>query len=148
MTATNGVPAEAAQRHLELSQEIDEANYRYYVLDAPTLSDAGYDRRMRELKALEEQYPALVTPDSPTQKVGAQITTALGVTVEHLERMLSLDNAMNTEELLAWDDRVVKEAGKIAAYLCEPKIDGLAIVLVYENGRLVRAVTRGDGRSG
>jgi DNA ligase (NAD+) len=147
MTATNGVPAEAAQRHLELSQEIDEANYRYYVLDAPTLSDAGYDRRMRELKELEAQYPELVTPDSPTQKVGAQITTDFA-TVRHLERMLSLDNAMNADELVAWDDRVVREAGRIAAYLCEPKIDGLAIVLVYENGRLERAVTRGDGTTG
>ncbi|XVQ13062.1 NAD-dependent DNA ligase LigA [Spirillospora sp. CA-255316] len=147
MTASQGVPTEAAQRHRELSQEIDEANYRYYVLDAPTLSDADYDRRMRELKALEEEHPELVTPDSPTQKVGAPITTDFA-TVGHLERMQSLDNAMNAEELLAWDDRVVREAGRIAAYLCEPKIDGLAIALVYEDGRLVRAVTRGDGLTG
>ncbi|MFC5754258.1 NAD-dependent DNA ligase LigA [Actinomadura rugatobispora] len=147
MTASQGVPMEAAQRHRELSQEIDEANYRYYVLDAPTLSDAAYDRRMRELRALEEEHPELVTPDSPTQRVGAPITTDFA-TVGHLERMQSLDNAMNTDELLAWDDRVVREAGRIAAYLCEPKIDGLAIALVYEDGRLVRAVTRGDGQTG
>ena len=147
MTASQGVPTEAAQRHRELSEEIDEANYRYYVLDAPTLSDAAYDAKMRELRALEARHPELVTPDSPTQKVGAPITTDFA-TVEHLERMQSLDNAMNTEELLAWDERVVREAGSVAAYLCEPKIDGLAIALVYENGRLVRGVTRGDGRTG
>ncbi|GAA2418418.1 NAD-dependent DNA ligase LigA [Actinomadura vinacea] len=147
MTASEGVPTEAAQRHRRLSEEIDEANYRYYVLDDPTLSDADYDRRMRELKALEDGHPELVTPDSPTQKVGAPISTDFAP-VEHLERMQSLDNAMNADELLAWDDRVVREAGKIAAYLCEPKIDGLAIALVYEDGRLVRAVTRGDGRTG
>ncbi|WP_395111126.1 NAD-dependent DNA ligase LigA [Actinomadura sp. SCN-SB] len=147
MTASNGVPAEAARRHAELSQEIDEANYRYYVLDSPTLSDAEYDRLMRELRALEDEYPELVTPDSPTQRVGAPLITEFA-TVPHLERMQSLDNAMNVEDLLAWDERVVKEVGKVAAYLCEPKIDGLAIALVYENGRLVRGVTRGDGRAG
>ncbi|MFI0357991.1 NAD-dependent DNA ligase LigA [Actinomadura sp. 9N407] len=140
-------PAAAARRHQELSREVDEANYRYYVLDDPTLSDAGYDRRMRELQALEDEYPELATPDSPTQKVGAPITTDFA-TVEHLERMQSLDNAMSDDELASWDDRVVREAGKIAAYLCEPKIDGLAIALVYENGRFVRAITRGDGRTG
>ncbi|MFB4316926.1 NAD-dependent DNA ligase LigA [Actinomadura sp. 21ATH] len=147
MTVSEGVPSEAARRHHLLSQEIDDANYRYYVLDAPTLSDADYDRRMRELKALEEEHPELVTPGSPTQKVGAPISTDFA-NVEHLERMQSLDNAMNDDELTSWDDRVVREAGKIAAYLCEPKIDGLAIALVYEDGRFVRAVTRGDGRTG
>ncbi|GAA3951880.1 NAD-dependent DNA ligase LigA [Actinomadura viridis] len=147
MTVSDSVPSEEARRHLELSRDIDEANYRYYVLDQPTMSDARYDGLMRELRALEERYPGLVTPDSPTQRVGAPIVTEFA-TVEHLERMQSLDNAMNTDELLAWDDRVVKEAGRIAAYLCEPKIDGLAIALVYENGRLVRGVTRGDGRTG
>ncbi|MEU8802082.1 NAD-dependent DNA ligase LigA [Spirillospora sp. NPDC048819] len=147
MTMSDGVPGEARQRHLELSQEIDEANYRYYVLDQPTLTDAEYDRRMRELHELEERHPELVTPDSPTQRVGAPIITDFA-TVRHLERMQSLDNAMSADELVAWDERVVKEVGTVAGYLCELKIDGLAIALTYENGRLVRGVTRGDGRTG
>ncbi|TDC87566.1 NAD-dependent DNA ligase LigA [Actinomadura sp. 7K507] len=147
MTMSDGVPNEARQRHLELSQEIDEANYRYYVLDSPALTDAEYDRRMRELQDLEERHPELVTPDSPTQRVGAPIVTDFA-TVQHLERMQSLDNAMNADELVAWDERVVKEVGKVAGYLCELKIDGMAIALTYEDGRLVRGVTRGDGRTG
>jgi DNA ligase (NAD+) len=141
------VPAEARQRHLGLSEELEDANYRYYVLDQPTLTDAEYDRRMREIRELEERHPELVTPDSPTQKVGAPIVTDFA-TVRHLERMQSLDNAMSADELVAWDDRVVKEVGKVAGYLCELKIDGLAIALTYEKGRLVRGVTRGDGRTG
>ncbi|MBO2463135.1 NAD-dependent DNA ligase LigA [Actinomadura violacea] len=147
MTTSEGVPTEAAQRHLELSERIDEANYRYYVLDQPTVTDAEYDRLMRELQALEAEHPELVTPRSPTQRVGAPITTDFA-TVEHLERMQSLDNAMNADELLAWDERVVKEVGEVAGYLCELKIDGLAIAVTYEKGRLVRGVTRGDGRTG
>lgn len=144
---SDGVPAEARQRHLRLSEELEEANYRYYVLDRPTLSDAEYDQRMREIRALEERYPELVTPGSPTQKVGAPIVTDFA-TVRHLEPMQSLDNAMNADELLAWDERVVKEVGEVAGYLCEPKIDGMAIALTYENGRLTRGVTRGDGLTG
>ncbi|MEU6035760.1 NAD-dependent DNA ligase LigA [Actinomadura sp. NPDC047616] len=147
MTLSDGVPTEAAQRHAELSREIDEANYRYYVLDRPTLSDADYDALMRELRELEAAHPELVTPDSPTQRVGAPIITDFA-TVEHLERMQSLDNAMNAEELAAWDERVLREVGEVAAYLCELKIDGLAVALIYENGRLVRGATRGDGRTG
>ncbi|MFI6520185.1 NAD-dependent DNA ligase LigA [Spirillospora sp. NPDC050679] len=147
MTTSEDVPTEAARRHKELADKLDEAGYRYYVLDQPTLSDAEYDRTMRELQALEDEHPALVTPDSPTQKVGAPITTDFA-TVRHLERMQSLDNAMDEGELAAWDERVVKEVGEVAGYLCELKIDGLAIALVYENGRLVRGVTRGDGRTG
>ncbi|CNF95024.1 polydeoxyribonucleotide synthase [NAD+] [Mycobacterium tuberculosis] len=144
---SDGVPAEAWQRHRLLTEELDEANYRYYVLDQPTLTDADYDQRMREIRALEERYPELVTPDSPTQKVGAPTVTDFA-TVQHLERMQSLDNARSTDELLAWDERVVKEVGEVAGYLCELKIDGMAIALVYENGRLTRGVTRGDGRTG
>ena len=147
MTMSDGVPAEARQRHKELSERLDEANYRYYVLDQPTLSDAEYDRMMRDIHALEERHPELVTPDSPTQRVGAPIVTDFA-TVRHLERMQSLDNAMSADELLAWDERVVKEVGEVAGYLCELKIDGLAIALTYENGRLTRGVTRGDGRTG
>ncbi|WP_149257901.1 NAD-dependent DNA ligase LigA [Actinomadura sp. K4S16] len=147
MTMSDGVPTEARQRHKELSERLDEANYRYYVLDQPTLSDADYDGMMREIRELEERHPELVTPDSPTQKVGAPIVTDFA-TVQHLERMQSLDNAMSADELLAWDERVVKEVGEVAGYLCELKIDGLAIALTYEKGRLTRGVTRGDGRTG
>ncbi|WP_018655367.1 NAD-dependent DNA ligase LigA [Actinomadura flavalba] len=144
---SDGVPKEAARRHRELAERLDEAGYRYYVLDQPTLSDAEYDGLMREIQAVEEEHPELVTPDSPTQRVGAPITTDFA-TVAHIERMQSLDNAMDADELAAWDERVVKEVGEVAGYLCELKIDGLAIALVYEAGRLVRAVTRGDGRTG
>jgi DNA ligase (NAD+) len=147
MSLSDDVSARAAQRHAELSQEIDDANYRYYILDSPTLSDAQYDALMREIRELEEQHPQLVTPDSPTQRVGAPITTDFA-TVEHLERMQSLDNAFNTSDLAAWVTRVEKEVGTVAAYLCELKFDGLAVALLYENGRLVRGATRGDGRTG
>jgi DNA ligase (NAD+) len=144
---TETTPAEARARHAELSEELREANYRYYVLDAPTLSDADYDTRMREIQALEAEYPELVTPDSPTQRVGSPITSDFA-NVAHIERMQSLDNAMDLEELSAWADRVVKGVGEVSGYLCELKIDGLAIALTYEKGRLVRGVTRGDGRVG
>ncbi|MBW8484491.1 NAD-dependent DNA ligase LigA [Actinomadura parmotrematis] len=147
MTSPDGVPAAAARRHKELAERLDEAGYRYYVLDQPTLTDNEYDLAMRELQALEDEHPALVTPDSPSQRVGAPITTDFA-TVAHLERMQSLDNAMDAEELAAWDERVLREVGEVAGYLCELKIDGLAIALVYERGRLVRGVTRGDGRIG
>ncbi|GAA3197574.1 NAD-dependent DNA ligase LigA [Actinocorallia longicatena] len=136
----------AAERHAELSRELEEANYRYYVLDQPTLSDIDYDTRMRELLELEEAFPELVTPDSPSQKVGAAITTDFA-SVQHLERMQSLDNAMDFDELTTWCERL--EAGvEIGDYLCELKIDGLAIALTYEKGHLVRGVTRGDGVTG
>ncbi|HXA57847.1 MAG TPA: NAD-dependent DNA ligase LigA [Streptosporangiaceae bacterium] len=138
---------QAAARHAELSREIDEANYRYYILDDPTFSDIEYDGRMRELAELEERHPELVTPGSPTQRVGAAITTDFE-NVAHLERMQSLDNAMDADELLTWGDRVVKGIGEVPGYLCELKIDGLAIALVYEHGRLIRGITRGDGRTG
>ncbi|MQA86260.1 MAG: NAD-dependent DNA ligase LigA [Streptosporangiales bacterium] len=142
-----GVPAEVRKRHGELCQEIDEHNYRYYVLDSPSISDAEWDQLMRELRGIEERYPDLRTPDSPTQKVGSQISTQF-TPVDHLERMQSLDNAFTDPELDAWVNRVEREVGTVAAYLCEPKIDGLAVALVYENGRLVRGATRGDGRIG
>ncbi|HEY7487016.1 MAG TPA: NAD-dependent DNA ligase LigA [Streptosporangiaceae bacterium] len=147
MTSTEGAAARAAQRHAELSQELDDANYRYYVLDSPTISDADYDALMREIRELEAQFPELITPDSPTQRVGAPITTDFA-TVEHVERMQSLDNAFNTSELESWVARAEREVGTVAAYLCELKIDGLAIALLYEKGRLVRGATRGDGRTG
>jgi DNA ligase (NAD+) len=142
-----GVPVVARERHAELSRELDEHAYRYYVLDRPTVSDADYDRLMRELQGIEDAHPELRTPDSPTQKVAGAPATQFAP-VEHLERMLSLDNAFTDEELAAWALRVEREVGAGAAYLCELKVDGLAIDLVYERGRLVRAATRGDGRTG
>jgi DNA ligase (NAD+) len=142
-------PAEARRRHADLSLEITEADHRYYILDSPTISDIDYDTKMRELRALEEQYPDLRTPDSPTQTVHGAIST-LFTPVEHLERLLSLDNVFTDEDLGGWADRATKlgGAGFKGPYLCELKIDGLAIDLVYRDGALVKAATRGDGRTG
>ena len=139
-------PAEARRRHADLSLEITEADHRYYILDSPTISDIDYDTKMRELRALEDQYPELRTPDSPTQTVHGAIST-LFTPVEHLERLLSLDNVFTDEDLGGWADRVTKLGGT-GPYLCELKIDGLAINLVYRDGALVKAATRGDGRTG
>ena len=144
---TTQVPLDARERHAELSRELEEASYRYYVLDRPTLSDAAYDAMMRELTALEDAHPELRTPDSPTQKVNGTFSTDFAA-VDHLERLYSLDNAFSDEELSAWAARAVRDAGTEPHWLCELKIDGLAIDLVYENGALVRAATRGDGRTG
>jgi DNA ligase (NAD+) len=138
---------EAREEHARLSQLIDEDQYRYYVLDQPTRSDADYDRDMRRLEELEELFSELRTPQSPTQRVGGTYST-LFTPVDHLERMLSLDNAFSVDEVTAWAHRVERDAGTVPAYLCELKVDGLAVNLVYENGRLVRGATRGDGRTG
>ena len=117
--------------------------------DAPTISDGEYDLLMRRLNALEEAHPSLRTPDSPTQQVGGAIFSTDFTAVDHLERMLSLDNAFSTEEMLEWNARVTRDAGGAELhYLCELKIDGLAVNLLYEKGRLTRALTRGDGRTG
>jgi DNA ligase (NAD+) len=140
--------AEAARhKHADLSAEIAEHDYRYFVLDSPLVSDAEYDAMMRELRALEERFPELRTPDSPTQRPGGAVLSTLFSPVQHLERMLSLDNAFSQEELDAWGARVARLGGA-GPYLCEVKIDGLAIALVYRNGRLVRGATRGDGATG
>ncbi len=141
-------PPEARERHATLATELAEHQYRYHVLDSPTIGDGEYDRLMRELEELEKQYPALRTPDSPSLRVGGAYSTDFAP-VPHIERMMSLDNAFSPEELQAWAERVEREVGaKAATYLCELKIDGLAISLTYEKGRLVRAATRGDGRTG
>jgi DNA ligase (NAD+) len=140
-------PPEVRERHAALAEEIDQHLYRYHVLDAPTISDAQYDKLFRGLQGLEEEYPALRTPDSPTQRVGYAYATLFSP-VQHAERMLSLDNAFADEELTAWAERVERDAGTVPAYLCELKVDGLAVNLTYEKGRLVRAATRGDGRTG
>src|ERR1700691_5044387 len=146
---TEETPADARRRHADLSLDITEADHRYYILDSPTISDIDYDTKMRELRALEEQYPDLRTPDSPTQTVHGTVST-LFTPVEHLERLLSLDNVFTDEDLGSWADRAAKLAGEAPgnAYLCELKIDGLAIDLVYRDGALFKAATRGDGRTG
>ena len=138
---------EARERHSELARELDEHQYRYYILQSPAVDDSIYDRLMRELEAIEAEFPALVTPDSPSQRVGGTFSTDFAA-VEHAERMLSLDNALDDDELAAWAQRTERDAGSQPRYLCELKIDGLAINLTYERGRLVRAATRGDGRTG
>jgi DNA ligase (NAD+) len=140
-------PPAAKERHAQLSTEIEEHRYRYHVLDAPTIADGQFDALLRELEALEEQFPALRTPDSPTQRVGGTYST-LFTPVAHLEPMMSLDNAFADEELAAWALRVERDAGGPVPFLCEPKVDGLAISLTYDGGALVRAATRGDGRTG
>ncbi len=144
-TTPDGVPVDAADRHAELSQVIEDHRFRYYVLDRPIASDAEFDALMKELEALEDAHPTLRTPDSPTQKVGTPVTTDF-TPVTHLQRLLSLDNAFTDEELDAWAKRVEQEGHP--RYLCELKVDGLAVDLVYERGALARAATRGDGRVG
>ena len=143
--------AKASQRHADLSERVNDARWRYYVLDAPTISDGEFDAIMRELNDLEDAFPTLRTPDSPTQQVGPPPSTTF-TPVEHLQRLMSLDNAFSREELDRWAQRAIRELGEKrleqSGYLCELKVDGLAIDLVYEAGRLVRAATRGDGRSG
>ncbi|WP_455678692.1 NAD-dependent DNA ligase LigA [Streptomyces ardesiacus] len=145
---TTSVPAEARERHMRLAEQIEEHRFRYYVNDAPVVSDAEFDRLLRTLEELEEQYPELRTPQSPTQKVAGSYETEF-TAVQHPTRMLSLDNTFNDDELAAWFDRIARELGEQEYhFLCELKVDGLAVNLTYERGRLVRAATRGDGRTG
>ncbi|WUI93494.1 NAD-dependent DNA ligase LigA [Nocardia puris] len=143
------VPATAEQRVAwqRLADEVREHQFRYYVRDAPVISDGEFDELLRRLQAMEEEHPDLLTPDSPTQLVGGGFATDFSP-VDHLERMLSLDNVFNYDELSAWAARVEAETGSDLHYLCEVKIDGVALNLVYERGKLVRAATRGDGRTG
>jgi len=141
------VGGDVRARHADLALQLEEHAFRYYVLDAPTASDAEYDTLMAELRALERAHAALRTPDSPTQKVMGTFSTDFAP-VQHLERLMSLGNVFDREELEAWAGRVHKEVGDAARWLCELKIDGLAVALVYRDGRLVRAATRGDGRTG
>jgi DNA ligase (NAD+) len=137
-----------AQRIEELRSQIREHNYRYHVLDEPLISDAQYDAMMRELRELEEAHPDLVTPDSPTQRVGAPVSD-LFRPVRHLRPMFSLDNADNTDDLMAWEQRIERQLGKVPeGYVCELKIDGLAVVLTYRGGALLTGATRGDGITG
>ncbi|MBX9756591.1 MAG: NAD-dependent DNA ligase LigA [Pseudomonadaceae bacterium] len=149
--------ANAAQRILELRAELDRHNHSYYVLDQPSIPDAEYDRLFRELQALEAEHPALITVDSPTQRVGGTALSAFGE-VKHEVPMLSLGNAFEEGDLLDFDRRVHEGldlpagdlfgGGAEVEYCCEPKLDGLAVSLLYENGLLVRGATRGDGSTG
>ncbi|MFE0699017.1 NAD-dependent DNA ligase LigA [Streptomyces sp. NPDC058872] len=142
------LPAEAREKHAELAEQVEEHRFRYYVKDQPVISDGEFDGLLRALEVLEEQYPELRTPDSPTQKVAGQYETEF-TAVQHRERMLSLDNAFDDEELATWAERVARDVGTSDfRFLCELKVDGLAVNLTYEHGRLTRAATRGDGRTG
>ena len=125
-----------------------EHQFRYYVRDAPIISDADFDQLLHRLEALEEEHPELRTPDSPTQLVGGAGFATDFTSADHLERMLSLDNVFSTEEFDVWVARIHGEVGNEVPFLCELKIDGVALALVYRGGRLVRAATRGDGRTG
>ena len=146
------VPDDVRHEWTELAEQVRGHQFSYHVKDAPTISDGEYDALIRRLNALEDRFAELRTPDSPTQQVGAAFSTDFAA-VDHLERMLSLDNAFSAQELLAWAARVERDVvsegdGSAYHFLCELKIDGLAINLLYERGRLVRAATRGDGRTG
>ena len=145
-------PEEAASRVAELRRLIEHHNRRYYELDDPEISDAEFDALARELRGLEEQWPELVTEDSPTRRVGGQASTTFAP-VRHLSPMMSLDNAFSFEELVAWGRRMERYIGGRDGeggvdYVCELKIDGIAMSLLYEDGRLARAGTRGDGVTG
>ena len=145
-------PIEAASRALALRQELQRHNHLYHVLDAPVVADAQFDALLRELRELEATYPELITPESPTQRVGAAPLTAFGE-VQHRLPMLSLDNAFADEDVVAFDRRVRERLGLLStapavAYSAEPKMDGLALSVTYVDGLLVQAATRGDGATG
>ncbi|MGI9273312.1 MAG: NAD-dependent DNA ligase LigA, partial [Endozoicomonas sp.] len=141
--------SEAEQEARILRQQINQHNHRYYVLDDPEISDSAYDRLLQQLKSLEAAFPELVTSDSPTQRVGAAPLKEFGQ-IRHEMPMLSLDNAFNEEELQDFDRRVRDrlKTGSQVEYVCEPKLDGIAVSLLYEGGVLVRGATRGDGATG
>ncbi len=133
----------------KLREKINEHNYRYYVLDDPAITDAEYDTLYNKLKAIETEHPELITPDSPTQRVGAKPLKAFDE-VKHIVPMLSLENAFSDEDVEAFDQRI-KDRLKVQneiEYACEPKLDGLAVTIIYKNGKLVKAATRGDGETG
>jgi DNA ligase (NAD+) len=142
------VSPEVRRTWRELADEVREHQFRYYVRDAPVISDADFDTLLRRLGALEDEHPELRTPDSPTQLVGGAGFATDFTSADHLERMLSLDNVFSAEEFDLWAGRVHGEVGADVPFLCELKIDGVALALVYRKGRLVRAATRGDGRTG
>ena len=150
----NSIPPDVQKRVNELHKLLHYHNYRYYVLDDPEISDSEYDRLMRELQDIEAQYPEARTPDSPTQRVGAPPLDSFEE-VKHLVPMLSLSNAFTDEEVIAFEKRLLDRLNKnrdkplsTLEFACEPKLDGLAVSLLYENGLLIQAATRGDGETG
>lgn len=146
--AEEGPDADLRRQWQELAEQVREHQFRYYVRDSPIITDAEFDALLRELQSLEDAHPELRTADSPTQLVGGAGFATDFTPAEHLERMLSLDNAFTPEELEAWAGRLKGEIGDDVKFLCELKIDGVALSLVYRDGRLVRGATRGDGRTG
>lgn len=147
MAEAGAAPAVARDRHAQLAQALRRHDHLYYVDDAPELSDGAYDDLRRELEELEAAYPELLTPDSPSQRVGSPVETSFAA-VEHAQAMLSLANAFSEEEIQDWEARLRKRLEHKPRYICEPKLDGLAISLRYEQGLLVQAATRGDGSAG
>lgn len=148
LTKVSSPDADVRREWQQLADDVRGHQFRYYVKDAPVVSDGEFDRLLGELNAIEERYPELRTPDSPTQLVGGAGFATDFSAADHLERMLSLDNVFNPEELAAWAARLTGEIGADPEFLCELKIDGVALALVYRDGVLVRAATRGDGRTG
>ena len=144
-------PEQVLREYEQLKDELNQHNHRYYVLDDPSVPDIEYDRQMRRLQEIEQQYPQLVSADSPSQRVGGEALQSF-TQVSHAVAMLSLDNAFNEEELEAFDrrikDRLNLNEEEQVDYVCEPKLDGVAVSLLYENGLLVRGATRGDGQIG
>ncbi|GAB20785.1 DNA ligase [Gordonia effusa NBRC 100432] len=141
------VSAQAREEWSKLADEVRDHQFRYYVKDAPVITDGEFDTLLRRLQALEDANPGLASADSPTKLVGGGFSTAF-TSVDHLERMMSLDNVFDEEEMRAWISRTQAAAGSSVEFLCELKIDGVALNLVYENGVLIRGATRGDGRTG
>src|SRR6201747_15614 len=138
---------EVKKRVAALVAELKQHNYNYYVLAMPTITDLDFDKKLEELIALETEFPELIDPDSPSQNVGGEITKEFK-TVKHRWPMLSLGNTYNEQELVDFDQRIRKAIGDNFEYVCELKFDGLSMSLTYEHGKLVRAVTRGDGTQG
>ncbi|MGW6032499.1 NAD-dependent DNA ligase LigA [Gordonia terrae] len=147
VTEQSGPEGDLREEWTALAEEIREHQFRYYVKDAPVITDGEFDLVLRRLQALEEAHPELATADSPTKLVGGGFSTAFSP-ADHLERMMSLDNVFDHDEMRTWVDRVVADAGTRVDFLCELKIDGVALALVYRDGVLERGVTRGDGRTG
>ncbi|MFR9006591.1 MAG: DNA ligase LigA-related protein, partial [Collinsella aerofaciens] len=147
-TAPTDARAQAATRAAELRHELDYHAYRYYMLDAPEITDAAFDKMLVELQEIEAAYPDLVTSDSYTQRVGGYVSEQF-TPVTHMARMYSMDDAMDLDELDAWLQRTEDALGAgSVTYTCELKIDGLGVALTYQNGTFVRAATRGDGTTG
>ena len=144
---SKSIPDSARNKWLELVEQIEEARRQYYLLDSPTISDDEYDKAFRELEKLEEKYPELVTQDSPTQSVGGE-ASELFEPVEHKVRMMSLEDVFDDEELEDWANRVKKTTQDLPETICELKVDGLALNLLYVDGKLTKVATRGDGRVG